>query len=206
MRFSSLAIGASCLLAATASPVPAPNPVAEAAPAATSAAVGQCASGINSKINTINSQMTKVQTKVNDFTHYFGDVFQLLDIQADTLELMCDIDDATKQINSCDTLDQVDTFSVIETTFNLLPLIQKTLTTLNDKKSQFDKSILNFVSMSWLVDIDIKQLHTKTDALGSALEKKVMSSLQSSVTLTMQQIDGYFNASEAVYASHPLIS
>lgn len=192
MRFSSIITGATCILAAVAIPVPVPDD------AGTS--IGQCASSSITKIDGIASQMKTVGDKVTSFHHHFGDVFELLGIQIATTKLMCDIDDATEQVKKCEVWNQNDLFAVLAETFNLMPLIQTTLGALNDKKHDFDNSILNSLSMSWLVKIDVQQLQKKTKALGDAIYSKTEPNLQSTVTLTLQQIDGFFNSTLKVYS------
>lgn len=191
MKFGFCAAFLALSTAVLASPIPAPQATASAS----------CVDATVSALNAIESQLAVVNGTVSGFTHYLGDILDLLTIEADTVQLMCDIDSATSQVQSCGNFTQAETFTILVDAFDLLTPIQDTLTVIGDKKPQFDASILNSLSSSFLVKYDLQQLQTKTDALGAALAAAVPANLKSTVTITFSRIDGWYDSALAIYAS-----
>lgn len=193
MKFEFAAVALALVAPVLASPVPAAT--ASAAPASTA-----CVNAVVSNINKVQNQLVTVNSSVTDFHHHLGDITTLLTVEADTVCLMADIDATTSQIKSCGSFDQPETFTILITAFDLMTPIQQTLANIVAKKPDFDKSILNFASSSFLVKYDLQQLQSKTDSLGAALQAAVIPSLAETVSLTFTQIDSQYSSALAAYA------
>ncbi|ANB15137.1 hypothetical protein AWJ20_2759 [Sugiyamaella lignohabitans] len=195
MRFSSLLAAAVAVVPAFAAPSPA-SPTAGASNA----------NQVVTALGAIQSQLVSLQSNVDNFDGGLFDIVPLLNIQNGATTLGNKINSATSLIKKQPTAySQSDTLTISTALLGFVPNINTTLVAIIDKKSVFDHSILDLVSVSWLVYNDITTLHTDTTNLANALQAKFDPVLVSAVTQIVNEINGWFSQAESVYAGSGLI-
>lgn len=153
---------------------------------ATAAVIPRDAAQVQSDLNTINADTQKLTSDVNA---YSGGLFGALPSQNDESQLDKDIKSATDDANNSAAVSDSEAQSIISYIKNTLePNIEKALTALKSKKSQFASAGLQNTVLQ-----DLKDLKTDTDALGSALLAKAPSGEQASGQAVVNEIDADFN-------------
>lgn len=187
--------------------VAAPAPAETSAVASATQASDACVTSAVSAIGSISDQLSNLKSEADAFEATFlTDIGPLLQLQKDAVTLQKTIDSAADTIGSCGSFDQTQSTTLASPLLQLVPNINTTLTALVAKKPEFDKSILNIISASWLVNIDLKNLKTSTNDLLSALTGSVSSTYVAIVEQQGTQINSWFDNAIAVFSKNNVIN
>lgn len=180
---------------------------AMAVPAPQSSGTTQCASASVDKINVLSGELDTLISQVSEFeASTFADIGPLLKIQTGAMQMSDSIQDAQKQINSCNTFDDYDTAAVASSLLLIIPKIKNVLSVMIGKKDQFDKAILGIASAGFIVEADLKRLKGVTDQLASTLQGKTADWLQNALKDLVGKIDGWFDQGIQTFENDPIIS
>jgi hypothetical protein len=193
-------------------PVAALATVALAAPApgtsgTPTTASDACVTSAVSALGAIQTQMSNLNSETESFQPTFLlDLGPLLTLQSNADNLKKQVDSTTSLINSCGDFSEAQTLTIASPVLSIVPLINTTLDTFIAKKPAFDQSILDLISASWLVEIDLKNLKSSTDSLVTALENTFSSSFTTIVQSQGADIDTWFTNAINVFSKNNIIA
>jgi len=150
------------------------------------------ASAVVAALTTISNQLTTLNNTLNDFNGGLIDTLTALEIQGESSSLVDDINKATSVIKSTPALNDTDSLAVASAVLTLQPNIYSVLDNLVARHDIFEGAILDFVSVTWLVEIDLKTQKKSTDQLGAAITNILSSAFQSIAPAIIADIDTHF--------------
>ena len=152
------------------------------------------AAAVVDAVNTIGTSLVTLNTTVTGYSGGLGSELTALKIELESSQLVRDLKDAISTTQQSANFTDAESGTVATALVTLEPQILSALTNIASKKAAFEKGILDFISLTFLVKNNLQQQKDLSAQLGDAVTAKLTPNYASLAPLITGQIADAFTA------------
>lgn len=124
-------------------------------------------------VKSLGDDMVTLNKTLNNYEGGIGSVITALKIKSQTDTVKKDTEAVTEAAEESEKFNQEGSGNVANSLIELQPKINSVLDNIVSKKGAFEKAVLGFISLTWLVKSDLEDLKELSAELGESITKKL---------------------------------
>ena len=157
------------------------------------------ADAVVAAVQKISSQAITLNSSVASYPGGITGTIDAIKIETEAIGLNFDLRNAVYTAQKSDNFDDDGSLNVAAAFLDLTPIVTSTLDTIIDKKPEFDRGLLDFASLSFLVKYNLQTEKRLSLKLGDVVQGKLTPDYAAIAPLVLGQIEDAFTKAISVY-------